>query len=206
MNRKLKRWEISLMCGLAIAILAGGWLKGEQEALSSSVIRLHVIANSDDEEDQRLKLAVRDEVLRCAEKIYPVGADRRQAEAVLNENLPLLAEAGQRVSDRWGTGDKVTAALEQCWFPTKEYDGFVLPAGSYRALRVVIGEGKGQNWWCVAFPPLCMGAASETVEEAVLTGSFPARQAALVTGTDKRYVLKLKSLELLGELQHFLAN
>ncbi len=66
----------------------------------------------------------------------------------------------------------MTARLERCWFPTKEYDGFALPAGEYTALRVAIGEGQGQNWWCVAFPPLCLEAASETVDEAAAAGYF----------------------------------
>ena len=87
----------------------------------------------------------------------------------------------------------MTASLEECWFPTKEYEGFALPAGEYTALRVVIGAGEGQNWWCVAFPPLCLGAASETVDQAA--------QAGLFTQADEGYVLKFKSLELLGELK-----
>ena len=95
----------------------------------------------------------------------------------------------------------VTASLEKCWFPTKEYEGFALPAGEYTALRVVIGAGEGQNWWCVAFPPLCLGAASETVDQAAQAGLFGEDQVALVTQANEGYVLKFKSLELLGELK-----
>ena len=98
----------------------------------------------------------------------------------------------------------MTASLEKCWFPTKEYDGFALPAGEYTALRVVIGAGEGQNWWCVAFPPLCLGAASDTVEDATAAGYFSQDQAALITEEDQGYVLKFKSMELLGQLQGFL--
>ena len=95
----------------------------------------------------------------------------------------------------------VTAQLTDCWFPTKEYEGFALPAGTYTALRVTIGEGQGQNWWCVAFPPLCLGAASETVDQALEAGYFTENQGALVTGDGEGYVLKFKAMELLGELQ-----
>ena len=113
--------------------------------------------------------------------------------------LGVLAAAGRAVVEEQGYDYPVTAQLTDCWFPTKEYEGFALPAGNYTALRVTIGEGKGQNWWCVAFPPLCLGAASETVEQALEAGYFTPDQGALVTG--EGYVLKFKALELLGELQ-----
>lgn len=107
-------------------------------------------------------------------------------------------------TDDAGYDYPVTAALEKVWFPTKEYDGFALPAGEYTALRIIIGEGAGQNWWCVAFPPLCLGAASDTVEDAAAAGYFSQDQAALITEEDQGYVLKFKSMELLGQLQGFL--
>lgn len=196
MDRKLKKWEVCLMLGLLCALGVGTWLEGEQTALADRVIRLHVIANSDSAADQALKLAVRDRVLEQAETIYPAGADREQAEAVLRAHLPELAAAGQREADQWGYRGQVRASLTRCWFPTKTYDGFALPAGEYTALRVVIGSGQGQNWWCVAFPPLCLGAASESVEEAVAAGQFTPEQGALLTEDGEGYVLKFKALEL----------
>ena len=201
MDRKLKRWELALMFGLAAAVIWGSWLGREQRALADSMIRFHVIANSDSQEDQALKLAVRDQVLAQAEDLYPEGATLSQARAALAANLDRLAEAGQRVVDQAGYSYPVTAQLTQCWFPTKEYEDFALPAGNYQALRIVIGEGAGQNWWCVAFPPLCLGAASESMEDAVQAGHFTSEQAALVTEENEGYVLKFKSLELLGQLQ-----
>ena len=204
MNQKFKRWELALMFGVVFALVLGSWLGQEQEELAGSVIRLHVIANSDSDADQQLKLAVRDEVLREAEQIYPEGATLEEARTVLTENLSLLADAGQQVVEDWGKNYPVTAQLEECWFPTKEYEDFTLPAGNYEALRVVIGEGEGQNWWCVAFPPLCLGAASQPVEEAVQAGYFTDSQAALITQENEGYVLKFKGMELLGRLQGFL--
>lgn len=204
MNQKFKRWELALMFGVVFALVLGSWLGQEQEELAGSVIRLHVIANSDSNADQQLKLAVRDEVLREAEKIYPEGATLEEARTVLTENLTLLAHAGQQVVEDWGKNYPVTAQLEECWFPTKEYEDFTLPAGNYEALRVVIGEGEGQNWWCVAFPPLCLGAASQPVEEAVQAGYFTDNQVALITQENEGYVLKFKGMELLGRLQGFL--
>ena len=203
MDRKLKTWEIALMFGVLIAVVTAGWLGREQEELAGRVIRFHVIANSDSGEDQALKLAVRDRVLARAEEIYPEDATLAQAQEALEGRLSLLAAAGREVVEEQGYDYPVTARLEECWFPTKEYEGFALPAGNYTALRVTIGEGKGQNWWCVAFPPLCLGAASETVDQALEAGYFTPEQGALVTEDGEGYVLKFKAMEWLGELQGF---
>ncbi len=201
MDRKLKTWEIALMFGLLIAVVAGSWLGREQKELADSVIRFHVIANSDSQADQALKLAVRDRVLARAEAIYPENATLDEAQTALEGHLNLLAAAGREVVEEQGYDYPVSASLEDCWFPTREYEGFALPAGNYTALRVIIGEGKGRNWWCVAFPPLCVGAASETVDQALEAGHFTPDQGALVTGDGEGYVLKFKAMELLGELQ-----
>lgn len=201
MDRKLKLWELSLMLGVLIALALGAWLEHEQEELADSVIRFHVIANSDSAEDQALKLAVRDSVLAQAEEIYPQGATLEEARQALEGHLEALAAAGRSAVQAQGYSYPVTAQLTRCWFPTKEYEGFSLPAGSYQALRIVIGEGEGQNWWCVAFPPLCLGAASETVDTATQAGYFDQDQAFLVTGENEGYVLKFKGMELLGELK-----
>lgn len=201
MDRKLKRWELALMMGVLCALALGAWLGQEQGELADSVIRFHVIANSDTDEDQALKLAVRDRVLEQAQAFWPEGATREEARQVLESHLAALAAAGQAEVEAQGYHYPVTAQLTQCWFPTKEYDGFALPAGNYEALRIVIGEGEGRNWWCVAFPPLCLGAASETVDTAAQAGYFTPGQAALVTGENEGYVLKFKGMELLGELK-----
>lgn len=201
MDRRLKRWECALLVGVLCAVLWGCWADHTQEELAGRLIRLHVIANSDSQEDQALKLRVRDRVLEAAQAFYPQNATLEQARAALEGHLSQLAQAGQAQVAAEGYSYPVTASLEECWFPTKEYEGFALPAGEYTALRVVIGAGEGQNWWCVAFPPLCLGAASETVDQAAQAGLFGEDQVALVTQADEGYVLKFKSLELLGELK-----
>ena len=189
------------MFGLLCGLLGGFWLDREQTQLAGRVIRFHVIANSDSPEDQALKLAVRDRVLEQAQAVYPENATLPQARAALEGALDQLAQAGQAVVEEQGYDYQVTARMEQCWFPTKEYDGFALPAGEYTALRVVIGEGQGQNWWCVAVPPLCLGAAGETVDTAAQAGYFTPEQVSLVTEENTGYVLKFKGMELLGELK-----
>ena len=118
MDRKMKRWELALMCGVLCALALGGWLDREQERLADQVIRLHVIANSDSPEDQALKLEVRDQVLAHAEELYPAGADRTAAAAAIQEHLPELAAAGQRVLEERGCDYAVRAELTVTWFPT----------------------------------------------------------------------------------------
>lgn len=200
MDRKLKTWELALMFGLLCAIAFGGWLDREQNELSRSIIRLHIIANSDSPEDQALKLIVRDRVLEQAQALYPSDATREQALEILADNLPALQQAAQAAVDEQGADQAVSARVERCWFPTREYKSFALPAGEYTALRVVLGEGEGQNWWCVAFPPLCLGAASETVSDAAALGQLTGAQAALITRADQGYILKFKALELWDQL------
>ena len=192
-----------LLFALLFLLLAGGWLIHEHRTLADSMIRLHVIANSDGRQDQRLKLAVRAAVLEEAAMLYPERATLEEARAVLSDNLGRLTQAGERVVRDWGEHYPVSAQLERCWFPTKTYEGFALPAGTYNALKIVIGAGEGQNWWCVAFPPLCLGAATEPLEEAVQSGAFSEEQADLMTQENGGYVLKFRCLELLGQLQAF---
>ena len=204
MDRKLKRWELALMAGVLFTLTVSCWLGQEQQELADRVIRFHVIANSDSPEDQELKLAVRDSVLAATQTFYPEGATLEEARSALEGHLAVLAAAGRETVEAWGCDYPVTASLEETWFPTKESGEFALPAGKYTALRVVIGEGAGQNWWCVAFPPLCLGAASETVDAAAQAGYFTPDQVALVTEENEGYVLKFKGMELLGEVQKFL--
>ena len=193
-NGTLKRWELALLLGVAVALLAGTWLSGQQAALSDRVVRLHVIGASDSEEDQAVKLLVRDAVLEQAQPWLEGVSSPEEAQAVLMAHLPELARVGSQVS-----GVRVTASVEEnVWFPTKEYQDFSLPAGRYTALKITLGEGKGRNWWCVVFPPLCMGTVSET--EAQLAGGFSKDQVRLITGENEGYVVKFRLLEWWNKL------
>lgn len=194
------------MAGVLCALLCGFWLGEEQTQLADRVIRFHVIANSDTPEDQALKLQVRDAVLSATQEFYPQEATLEEARDALSDHLGELARTGQETVEAAGYDYPVTASLEKCWFPTKEYDGFALPAGEYTALRVVIGEGGGQNWWCVVFPPLCLGSVSETAAQTALSDGFTQDQVSLITGEDEGYVVKFKAIELWEEFQHWLSG
>lgn len=202
---RLRRWELALLLGLAAALLLGLWLEREQSDLADSVLRLHVLANSDSETDQALKLKVRDRVLSEAEAILPGESSVEEAARKIEENLSRLAASGAEVVAQEGYDYSVSASLEETWFPTKEYEDFSLPAGQYQALRIVIGEGGGQNWWCVVFPPLCLGSVSETARETALDAGMDEQQVALLTGETEGYVVKFKALEIWEQIKEALS-
>ena len=193
-NSKLHRWELALLLGVAAAMLMGTWLAAEQRALAGELVRLHVVGASDSEEDKAVKLQVRDAVLAQAQPWLEGVTTQEEARRILEEHLEELAQAGAQVSN----GAAVTARIaEDEWFPTKEYTDFALPAGRYTALKIVVGEGEGHNWWCVVFPPLCMNAVSEVTREA---GNFTQDQVKLITGESEGYVVRFRMLELWNQL------
>ena len=191
--------ELALLIGVTVFLLTGAWAANTQGELADRVVRLHVIANSDAEEDQALKLQVRDAVLARTEAILRASADREEAESWLAAALPELERLAEETVAASGFDYGVTAELAETSIPTKDYDGFSLPAGRYLALRLVIGQGTGQNWWCVVFPPLCTAAASEVPETALAAG-LTEDQVSLMTGEDDGYVLKFKVVEWWEEL------
>ena len=198
--RGLYLWELALLAGLAAVLLWGALSLREQTALSEKVVRLHVLANSDSEEDQALKLRVRDRVLAETEVLLESSSDREDAARRLEAALPELERlASEEVAER-GYDYPVSVRLEETAFPTKTYDGFTLPAGRYLALRVLIGAAEGQNWWCVVFPPLC-AAASEDVAQTALAAGLTKGQVGLITEADQGYELRLKSVELWEKLK-----
>lgn len=201
----LYKWELVILVVVSVLLLLGLWLEREQKDVSDSVLRLHVLANSDRAEDQALKLKVRDAVLQEAKAILPEGKSVEQAEKVLGKNLERLAAAGAAVVAMEGYDYPVSAELKDTWFPTKEYEDFSLPAGEYRALRIVIGDGGGQNWWCVVFPPLCLASVSETAAETALKAGMTEQQVALLTGESEGYVVKFKALELWEKMKFILS-
>ena len=200
-SKTLRRWECALLVLAAALTLFCSWLGGYQARLSGKLLRLHVVANSDSDADQALKLEVRDAVLSRAAGYLEDAADVSTAERALGAHLTELAEAGQAVVREKGYDYAVRASLGTSHFPTKTYDGFALPAGDYRALRVTIGAGEGRNWWCVVFPTLCVSAASEWQDTAV-SGGLSDKDVRLMAEEDEEYVLRFKCLELWDRLTH----
>lgn len=202
---KLKTWEIALLLALAATLLWGAWTAHSQDALARKMIRLHVIANSDTEKDQMLKLQVRDKVLAQATEILKESDNMQQAAQKLEASLPDMETIAAQEIHAQGYVYDVTARLEETEFPTKNYDGFRLPSGEYLALRIVIGEGKGQNWWCVVFPPLCTTAAADLEQTAIAAG-LDDEDISLMTEENEGYMLKFRAVELWENLRQWLGK
>ena len=199
----MKRLEISVLLAFVFSVLLSMTaLNTECAEIRSSVLRMHVLANSDSEEDQALKLQVRDRLLEISREIYSHAATREEAIRQTNTHLQLLQEEAQKVVALRGYDYRVSVALENSYFTTRTYGDVTLPAGNYQALRVVIGEGEGHNWWCVMFPPLCISAASE--DEAQLSEVLTPQQMELVE-TDG-YEVRFKCVELYEEFMKYLSE
>lgn len=191
----MKKTILAVLALLAALTATAAALQGEQQALAGKLVRLHVVANSDSEQDQALKLQVRDAVLEASE-----GLEAEDLEAA----LPRLQAAAQACLREQGSDDPVTVSLGEERFPTRLYDNFALPAGVYRSLRVTIGAGEGHNWWCVAFPSICFRATAAEVQDAAVSAGFTEEEVRLITGDGGGYVLKFKALELLERLKAWL--
>ena len=162
--------ECALLAMLAACLLVGAAALKKQDQLQQKMIRLHVVANSDSDRDQALKLQVRDKVLAFTERTMRASADRAAANVALQTYLPVIERMAEETLRENGCWDSVEVRLEPTEFPLKAYNGFRLPAGEYMALRVLIGEAAGQNWWCVVYPPLCMTAAADVQETGIACG------------------------------------
>ena len=197
--KRAARWEWALLIAILISFAWGTWADRTQQQLSDKVLRLHVLANSDSEADQALKRKVRDSVLETASAILADCPDRETAEQRLSAALPEIEDAARARIAAEGGKQTVTAELRPTVFPTREYEDFTLPAGEYLALRVVLGEGEGHNWWCVVFPPLCAETTSSLSQTAMAAG-LTEEEVALITESDG-YQLKFKAVELWERLK-----
>lgn len=161
----MKKRYITAVCCLLAAVLTSlcASLQAQQQRLAEKLIRLHVVANSDTREDQRVKLLVRDAVLETADGLL---RDAQNPEAALQTGLPELERAANEKLASLGCEETASVSLRRELFPTREYETFRLPAGVYRTLRVSIGQAGGHNWWCVVFPALCLPAAEKDFTEA----------------------------------------
>ncbi len=158
-----KAWLLACALGLCLALILSDFaaFATSCETVRADTLRLHILANSDSETDQTLKLAVRDAILEEAGTLFAAGGTKAEALAAAEAALPALRRIAVRTLRAHGCADPVTVRLESIYFSTKEYDGFTLPAGQYDALRVEIGAHEGHNWFCVLYPPLCLPAATQ---------------------------------------------
>lgn len=194
--KSLRKWEIALLLALCFTLLTGTWAGAASSRVSEGLVRLHVIAASDDATEQAIKLDVRDAVLSYLEPKLDSAADIAGAEALIEANLDGIAAAAESAAQ----GREVNVTLGEEYYPTREYDTFSLPAGRYQSLRVTLGEGAGHNWWCVVFPPLCLTAAESEAAFEELDGET----RAIISSDGGGVQFKFRLLELWGELMELL--
>lgn len=157
---KRKYIEIALFSAFILAAMISMIsFENDCKGIRNDVLRLHVIANSDDANDQQLKLKVRDAVLEKGRDIFGQSNNKQTAETTAKSNISALEETAKNIIAQNGYNYDVRVEVGKSKFPTKTYENITLPAGEYDAVKVIIGKGEGKNWWCVMFPPLCLPAA-----------------------------------------------
>ncbi len=134
--------------------------------ISRDVFRLHILANSDSDHDQSVKLKVRDRVLEYSKGLFESAKSKQEAESLVSSNLDNITRVAQNELKDLGCDQTVKAEIKKMYFTTRYYDSYTLPSGMYDALRITIGSGKGHNWWCVMYPSICVSAAAEQDEKA----------------------------------------
>ena len=166
-------------------------------AVYDDTVRLHILANSDSEEDQALKLKVRDEVLKRFSSEVESTDTKSDAEKKISLLLKDIEEFSQEVIISEGYSYSVKVTLGEEWYDTREYEDFTLPRGVYTSLKIIIGEGEGRNWWCVMFPPLCLDMATESAPRDDAIKKFSDEEISLISG--RGYQIKFKILEMFSD-------
>lgn len=190
--------ELSFLFAFLLAVIISlCGFETECKTISTKVLRLHVIAASDSQEDQALKLKVRDSVLKCSQDILSGETQKGTAERRIAANLDALRHAAEEEIQKNGYRYPVRVELTKADFPTRTYENVTLPAGQYNAVRVVIGNGEGKNWWCVMFPPLCLSAAKkQTGLSDVLN-----KDELTLTQSDPKYEIRFWIVEKIEKLK-----
>lgn len=206
MSKVLINHKVSNILKIAIAamlfIVLAAWMISYSYAedvnagLSQNIVRLHVVANSDSEADQALKLKVRDAIIEFMKGKLATSKDITETKAIINANLNEIEELSSKVIIENNSNYSVKASVGNYDFPTKTYGDIALPAGEYQALKVVIGKGEGANWWCVLFPPLCFidathGAIPEYVKQD-LKNTLSDEEYKIITTADSSEDIPIK--------------
>ena len=201
-----------VICAAALVLVtAVSYISWQVNDIEDSVLRLHIVANSDSDEDQALKLKVRDEVVDRCGFLFENCVSAEQSIKTAADNIGFIKYVAEQVITENGYNYDADCQVTQCSFPTKQYerpgDSVVsLPRGEYNALNIKIGAAKGKNWWCVMYPPLCFvdGVASVPDEtDELLKSQLTASEYELITESDRPHIkIKFKIAELLGGQHH----
>lgn len=198
MKKLLKRVVICLL--IAVFFWCGN-LFSHKRQLRENLIRLHVVANSDSEADQAIKLQVRDAVVESLKQDLQSLQNLEEAKAYLQRNLPKIESLANETLKRAGIDEDAVVTLCREAFDKRIYDTFTLPAGVYESLRIIIGQGEGHNWWCVVFPSLCLPATTEGFEDVAAGAGFSEELRHTLTG-EEGYQVRFFLLDALGQLEN----
>lgn len=189
----IKRIELSVVIALvAIFVFSVAGFGAECNSVRNDVLRLHILANSDSEADQAVKLLVRDALLESGSELFSGVADKETAAVILSKERDKIIGIAESVLRENGFSYSVDVKLVTEYFTTRVYDDFTMPAGEYLALKVILGEGGGHNWWCVMFPPLCLPAATEKCD----IDAFFGENGADIIESSPEYEIRFKIVEV----------
>ncbi|MBO5211596.1 MAG: stage II sporulation protein R [Clostridia bacterium] len=196
MKRKI---HLSVCFGLICAVLCSmSHFSAACDDLRQNVLRLHIIANSDSEADQQLKLKIRDEILAKNDGLFENAQNLQDAENTVCSNLAFFEEIANDVIAENGFNYTATASFGVSEFSTRYYDDFTLPAGDYKSLIITLGEAKGKNWWCVVYPTICIPAAKGELSDTVND------ESAQIAKGGKRFVMRFKTVEIYEKIKNFI--
>lgn len=180
-----------------------GYVANLKSGISQSLLRLHIVGASDSEHDQTLKLCVRDRILSEYSSCFAECKSSADAESTAKSLLDKIESSAENELSARGCNAEVTAAVEECRFPTKSYGSVTLPGGRYTALNIKIGSAEGQNWWCVMYPPLCITDKSIVMPEDsmnTLKETLSAEEYQLICDNKQPDIkIKFRIAEILGK-------
>lgn len=197
-----KIFSISLLLGFLCAVfLSFTDFNATCEDIRHNVLRLHIIANSDSNPDQSLKLKIRDGILENSGDLFNGVTDLERATQIANEELEVFENIANEIIEAEGFQYKAKVSIGKRWFETRVYDDFTLPAGEYVSLIVDLGEAEGKNWWCVIFPEICLPGATDThLSDTV------GENGAEVAYNPNRYIMRFKSIEIYEKIKNLFRN
>ena len=204
MKTKIKQITILLLLFISFLLITISSYAGTiSKDLADNFFRLHILANSDSKEDQDLKLKVRDGIIEYMKNISYSNLSKSEAIKLTQEHLSDFKKIAEKIIEDEGFNYPVNLEIGNFYFPTKHYNNVSLPAGYYDALKIEIGEAKGQNWWCSLFPPLCFvdissGVIDEESKE-LLKNSLTDEEFAIITDNSETVKFKFKLLEIFSK-------
>lgn len=192
---KKSRIFISLFAVLLIVVSISKPIIDRSESISTKVFRLHILANSDSDFDQELKLSVKDAILENSAKLFQSSSTLSQAIESAQSNIDTFRNIAKSVIEENGYTYNVDVTIDKEYFDTRYYDSFIMPAGMYNTMKIVIGEGKGHNWWCVMYPSVCISGCIDDFDKVL-----NAQEKELLTSN--KFIPKFKIIELYESIKN----